>query len=124
MGSHFTPKVRATIIARDSDENGNPVCTWCGGVVRIEWGNYSLQHRRARGMGGSRRGDTGQAHNGTLVHGSATTGCHAYIETHPQEAAERGFRVSQHANPTNVALIDADGLVWRLDPDGTRTLIT
>lgn len=119
--SHFTPKTRWVIIRRDSDDNDNPVCQWCGGVVRVEWGEYSLQHRRARGMGGSKLKDTGQAQNGTLVHGSATTGCHHYIESHPDEAAERGFRIRQGQNPLTVPLVDANGTKWWLRADGTRT---
>lgn len=118
MAGEFTPKVRWLIINRDSDEHGNPVCTWCGGVVRVEWGEYSLQHRRARGMGGSRLKDTGQAQNGTLVHGSATTGCHHYIESHPQEAAERGFRIRQGDNPASIPLRTWDGRLLFLTIDG------
>lgn len=119
--SHFTPKTRWLIIRRDSDDNDNPVCQWCGGAVRVEWGEYSLQHRRARGMGGSKLKDTGQAQNGTLVHGCATTGCHHYIESHPDEAAERGFRIRQGQNPLTVPLVDANGTKWWLRADGTRT---
>lgn len=121
MTSAFTPKVRWIIINRDSDDEGNPVCTWCGGVVRIEWGEYSLQHRRARAMGGSRLKDTGQPQNGTLLHGSATTGCHSHVERNPQEAADRGFRIRQGQNPLTAPIIDADGHRWWLRADGTKT---
>lgn len=109
MTSAFTPKVRWIIIGRDSDEWGIPICQWCGKSVVIDWGRYSLQHRRARGMGGSKLKDTGQAHNGVLVHGSATTGCHHDIESHPDEAAARGFRIPQGSNPARIPIITWDG---------------
>lgn len=118
MSSHFTPKVRWLIINRDSDETGQAVCQWCGRPVRIEWGHYSLQHRRARGMGGSKLKDTGQAQNGALVHGSATTGCHQYIESHPEEAAERGFRIRQGDNPASIPIRTWDGRLLFLTVDG------
>ena len=114
----FTPKVRWIIIGRDTDEHGVPRCLWCGEPVVIDWGEYSLQHRRARGMGGSKLADTGQAHNGALVHGSATTGCHHYIESHPKEAAARGFRIPQGSNPARIPLITWDGRELYLTPDG------
>lgn len=114
----FTPKTRWIIIARDTDDDGVPRCQWCGEPVRIDWGEYSLQHRRARGMGGSKLADTGQAHNGALVHGSATTGCHHYIESHPKEAAERGFRIPQGSNPARIPLIRWDGRKVYLTADG------
>lgn len=121
MTSAFTPKVRWEIIARDSDDEGNPVCQWCGKTVVIDWGRYSLQHRRARGMGGSKLKDTGQPQNGVLVHGSATQGCHAEIETEPDKATERGFRIKQGQNPLTVPIVDADGRRWWFRADGTRT---
>lgn len=118
MAGEFTPTIRWAIIRRDSDVNGQPVCTWCGQAVRIEPGGYSLQHRRARGMGGSRLRDTGQAQNGCLVHGTGTTGCHGYIESHPVEAAERGFRIRQTENPLTVPVRAWDGRVLFLTVDG------
>lgn len=118
MSSAFTPKVRWIIIGRDSDETGLPICQWCGRPVRIEWGEYSLQHRRARGMGGSKLKDTGQAQNGALVHGSATTGCHHEIESNPKAAAARGFRIPQGSNPLRIPLITWDGRELHLTADG------
>ncbi|MGF3056187.1 hypothetical protein [Microbacterium sp. YY-01] len=109
MTSKFTPRTRWIIINRDSDANGTPICQWCGGAVRIDWGEYSIQHRRARGMGGSRLKDTGQPQNGVLVHGSATTGCHSEIERNPTKAAERGFRVAQYKNPAAIPIVTWDG---------------
>lgn len=94
-----TVKNRWIVIHRDSDHLGQPVCQWCGRWVDVLNGYYSLQHRRARNMGGSRLADTDKPQNLVLVCGSATTGCHGHIESHPIEAAERGFRLLQTQNP-------------------------
>lgn len=100
---------RAAVIARDLNR-----CQWCGLPVNVAGGDYSLQHRRARGMGGSRRTSTDQPANLLLVHGSGTTGCHGYIEANPDQARARGFRVSSGADPARVPYIDAAGRERRL----------
>lgn len=115
----FTPKTRWIIIRRDSDEHGTPTCTWCGRAVRIEPGEYSIQHVRARGMGGSRLADTGQPQNGTLVHGTGTTGCHGYITAHPTEAQARGFQIFQTQNPATTPMTLWDGRRVIRTPQGT-----
>ena len=99
-----TAAVRRDVIARDGSR-----CQWCGRHVATESGWYSLQHRRARGMGGSRRASTDAAPNLVLVCGTGTTECHGYIEAHPQEAAARGFRISSSADPARVPLLDHSG---------------
>lgn len=103
--------VRRQVIERDGSR-----CQWCGRYVRTEAGWYSLQHRRARGMGGSRRAATDAPANLVLVCGTGTTECHGYIESHPAEAAARGFRVSSSADPARVELIDAAGRIRLLEP--------
>ena len=115
-----TPKTRRVVIERDSTDFHGPTCQWCGRVVDVQSGFYSLQHRRARGMGGSRLPDTNQPQNLVLVCGSATTGCHGFIESHPHVAAERGFRLAQSMNPAHCALVDYRGNAWWLTPDGRR----
>lgn len=109
----FAVRTRRAVIDRD-----HGLCQWCGELVSVD--DYSLQHRRARGMGGSRSTVTNSAANGVVVHGSGTTGCHGYIESHPVEAAERGFRVRQSDDPRMVPLIDWRGHAWWLTVDGRR----
>lgn len=121
-----TAKVRRQVIERDVDEEGYPTCQWCGSGVRIEWGQYSLQHRRARGMGSPNFPDKNLPQNLVLVHGSATTGCHSDIESHRDHEADdparvRGFRLGRVGNPAHIPLIDWAGRAWLLNPDGTRT---
>jgi hypothetical protein len=116
-----TPKTRALVIARD-----NSICAWCGLYVDTTTGWYSLQHRRARGMGGSRLPDTDQPQNLVLVHGTGTTLCHGEIESKRAEAVRRGFNVQQGNDPTVVPLLVHSGPAgfWvRLDAEGGREQI-
>ncbi|WNM65701.1 HNH endonuclease [Arthrobacter phage Vulpecula] len=108
-------EVRRQVIARDLSK-----CQWCGRHVRTESGWYSLQHRRARGMGGSRDAATNQAGNLVLVCGTGTTECHGWIEAQPAQAIARGFRIAAGATPSRVPLVDWTGREWLLQDDGTK----
>lgn len=111
-----TPATRRLVIERDST-HGVPHCQWCGAPIGS--GEYSLQHRRARGMGGSRDASTNLAANLVLMCGTGTTGCHGHVESHPREALDRGFRVSQGATPSRIAILTATrGLVLLDDVGG------
>lgn len=94
--------VRTAVLARAGDR-----CERCGHTLKDPWRGYSLQHRRARGMGGSRRADTNSAVNLGALCGSATTpdGCHHWVESHPVEAAAEGWRVAQHEDPAAVPVL-------------------
>lgn len=106
MNGAFSVKVRRQILDRD-----DCACAICG-VLVVDPTNYcllqaySLQHRRARGMGGSRDKATATAANGVTLCGHATSqsGCHAMVETHPQWALSRGYRVPQGIDPATVPL--------------------
>jgi hypothetical protein len=58
-------------------------------------GPFEIQHRRARGMGGSRAEDINSPANLVLL--CAT--CHRHIEAHPVGAESAGFRVRQGKDP-------------------------
>lgn len=110
-----TVKTRKAVIERDRS-----ICQWCGRYCDTT-GDYSLQHRRARGMGGSKRPETDLPGNLVLVHGSGTTGCHGAIESQRAEAVRRGFNVPQHLTPAKVPLLVHSGPAgrWvRFDDDG------
>jgi hypothetical protein len=52
----------------------------------------NIHHRRARGMGGTKT----QIHTAEwLLHlcGSGTTGCHGYIEAHPEISYSKGWKL-------------------------------
>lgn len=111
--SAFTPKTRRLVIERDGG-----MCQWCGELVRSD--DYSLQHRRARGMGGSKDPVSSSPSNAVLMCGSGTTGCHGFVEANPVVAEGRGFRVRQGADPRHVPLWSWRGEWWFLLPDGSR----
>ncbi|WPM94283.1 HNH endonuclease [Arthrobacter phage Marchesin] len=111
----ISPAVRAAVIARDLS-----TCQWCGRHVRTESGWYSIQHRRARGMGGSRSQATNQPANLLLVCGTGTTECHGWIEAHPVEALARGFRISSSASPDRIPYEDYTGREWILNNDARK----
>lgn len=98
----FSKATRLAIIGRD-----NGMCAGCGRTVADpETGRpvaqFSIQHRRARGMGGSSDVVTGSAVNGLLLCGTGTTGCHGHTESHPDWARERGYRVDSWDSPETV----------------------
>jgi hypothetical protein len=77
-------------------------CVRCGGAL---WGtrglDFSVQHRRARGAGGTSRPDTSAPQNGLALCGSGggDSGCHSYIESHRQEARDHGWAIRQRQDP-------------------------
>lgn len=80
-------------------------CARCSGALWGERGfDYSIQHRRARGAGGTQRPDTNAIHNGIALCGSGTTGCHGWVEGHRTEAEDNGWAVDQNGDPLKVAV--------------------
>lgn len=84
-------------------ERDGRCCVRCGGAL---WGvrgrDYSIQHRRARGAGGSRREDTNQPQNLLSTCGSATSGCHGLMERLRNEAREMGWAIRQSDDPLQI----------------------
>jgi hypothetical protein len=105
-------------IVWERDENR---CQWCGRLLRRDVDVTSLQHRRPRGMGGSRRPDANEPQNLVLMCGTGTTECHGHVEKNRLEAFESGFLIRQHDDPLNIPLQSYDRRWWRLNADGTRT---
>jgi hypothetical protein len=118
--SRVTEHVRETVLDR-----ADQMCERCGKYLDPFF--YSLQHRRARGMGSSRRPDTNSPANLIALCGSATTpgGCHQWVESHPDEARAEGMRIGQRENPLEVPVklwygwvsLDALGNATRLEKD-------
>lgn len=84
----FSPEVKEIILARSygACEVMLPGCTQRG---------EEIQHRRARGMGSTRRLSTNAASNGLMICRS----CHNLVEGSPLLAAEKGWRITQTSDP-------------------------
>lgn len=108
-------KVRALVLQRAEGR-----CERCG--VNLDGFFYSLQHRRARGMGGSSRSGTNLAGNLVALCGSATTGCHGYIEANPDAAACDGLRIRQGDDPLTLPVRLRYDWVFLAD-DGTYRVV-
>jgi 5-methylcytosine-specific restriction endonuclease McrA len=98
---------RAAVYARDEGR-----CQACGIFVMREW--KSIQHRKARGTGG-----TNNMSNLVLMCGSATTGCHRLAENRDSVMLRRGFWVPSWLEPAAVPVERWDGTLILLNDDGT-----
>lgn len=99
-----TLATRNGVLARD-----HHVCQRCG--RRLDAVDYSLQHRRPRGRGGSSLPYINQATNLVAMCGSATTGCHGFITAHETIARLFGWAVSLNATayyPESVPVLGRD----------------
>ena len=67
----------------------------------------TFSHRKPKGLGG-----LWTPSNGIRACGSGTTGCHGWIEAHPEWAAEAGWRVSGTRDPATVLAWVWPVLAW------------
>lgn len=88
-------------------------CERCGKPLHRD--HTSRHHRQRRRDGGDRLA------NLLLLCGSGTTGCHGWVHANPQAATEQGWIVPTWANPANIPVRLADGYLWVLRDDGTKT---
>ena len=106
------PKTREAVYERDGHR-----CIRCGAPSPL-----TLQHRRARGMGGSSDPSTNGTANLIVLCGSGTSGCHGWVESHPTEANLAGWRVAQRCDPENIpVLYELEGISYLLDAAGCRS---
>lgn len=109
MSTGPTPAVREQVCDRD-----HWTCQKCGNYVG-PFGDFSVHHRRPRGMGGSLRPETNLPANLIFLCGSGTTGCHGEVESKREDAYAAGFLVRQGARPSSVPVLTHRG--WRLLAD-------
>lgn len=103
------PPATTQLIENRSDGQCEIGLAGCGRVA------VEVQHRRARGSGGSRRPETNQASNGL----GTCRSCHTYIESHLEEARVKGWSVRQSvAYPAEVEVLRLGTWVL-LGNDGT-----
>lgn len=99
-------------------EATTPNCVAPGGVLLgMQRGQVSIQHRRARGSGGTRDGEVHCLGNLLLLCGDGVRGCHGWVECRERAAAEeRGLWVRRGVTPPwEVPVILGSGRVVRLD---------
>jgi hypothetical protein len=94
--AEFSERARQAVYTR-SDHR----CAGCGRSSPL-----TVQHRRARGMGGSSSVVIGHPANGVALEGSGTTGCHGWVEHHPDDAALLGYRLTPGEDPLEAPYFD------------------
>lgn len=118
MGNPIPAGVRALVLGRDDYQ-----CQRCGLRIGHEgqiFRSYSLQHRLARGMGGSRLANR-PANLVTLCgHATEPGRCHLWAESRASDAEPEGYVLRHPADPATVPVLTVHG--WRLldDDGGTR----
>jgi hypothetical protein len=112
----FAPKlVRLIFTIRDAER-----CFRCGRHLRWEdrGHGWSMHHRRPRGAGGTSLLWVGMAANALTLCGHATSpdGCHAWVETHREEATELGYLIPLNGIQVaeDVAALRWDGVLVEL----------
>lgn len=107
---NLTKSVRTTVLERDLH-----VCQRCGEYVGIS--DYSIHHRRPKGMGGSKDPATNLPANLITLCGSGTTKCHGWVESHRSDALYEGFILHQAVVPELRPVKTYRGWI-RLDNEG------
>lgn len=94
----FTDEVKAQ--ARDRSKGR---CEACGCWLGEKGGQ--IQHRDARGMGGSRDPLTNSVVNGARLCGTPKTGCHGRCEARDEHMKEMGFWLEPGQNPADTPIV-------------------
>ena len=75
-------------------------------------------------MGGSKSPNTNSPSNLILLCGDGVRGCHGHIEQNRAEARLSGYNIPQFVtNPESIPVKYWDGRTYRLNNDGTRTVV-
>ena len=99
--SGFPKTVRDIITTRAGGR-----CEICGADAPEQ-----LHHRRARGMGSTKRPDTNTASNGLAV----SNKCHTMLESRREKALDMGWLVHQNQSPADVPVFRRGHWVMLLD---------
>lgn len=129
--SAVNPAVRRQVATRDEGR-----CIACGTAVvdpdtMQPYATWSIQHRTARGMGGTRNPAINAPANLLVLCGDGVSGCHGYVEHHRTWAQDHGFAVSRYQDPELIPVVHfLYGLAfltesgWEPIPQGPEGLLT
>lgn len=78
----------------------------------------TIQHRKPRRAGGTRRESINAPSNLLWVCGNGTTGCHGHMESYRAEALANGWLLHDGDDATAVPVLRWDGERVLLDDDG------
>jgi 5-methylcytosine-specific restriction protein A len=92
-------------------------CEKCG--IPLLGGLAQIHHRRPRGMGGTKRKESGSAANGLYVH----LKCHMDIESNRTAALDNGWLVQQFLEPADIPVKLWNGW-FTLAADGSLNEVT
>lgn len=101
-----TKNQRREVIIRDEG-----ACVKCG-VACVDpdtltpYREYSLQHRAARGMGGSKDPAINSSANLILLCGSGVSDCHGDVESNREDGRRLGYAVASHDDPELVPILN------------------
>lgn len=100
-------RMRANVVVREGGK-----CFRCGKQVAIykpetyhdlpvvkRVAEFSIYHRKSRGMCGSNSTDVNIFPNLIVLCGTGTTGCHGWVEANPDEAYRDGLLLYELADP-------------------------
>lgn len=93
-------------------------CARCGRHIATY--AASIQHRKPRGMGGTKDPSINSPANLILLCGDGVRGCHGHIEQHREEAKQDGYGVAWWEDPTIIPVKYWDGRTYKLDNKGGR----
>lgn len=106
-------RMRANVVVREDGQ-----CFRCGKQVAVyepetyhdlpvvkPVAEFSIHHRKPRGMGGSNSLDINIFPNLILLCGTGTTGCHGWVESHREQAYKEGLLL--HSGLSNPILTPA-----------------
>lgn len=112
------PKTRALVLVRDGYQ-----CVRCGKPCGPDIAPYSLQHRVARGAGGTSDPRANSPERLLLMCGTATTGCHGEVEKRGHHDNAHGYWLNSWQNPATEGVIyvseHGSGIVMWLHADGS-----
>jgi hypothetical protein len=104
-----------------SEETARIVLARCNGMCEVcgRAAMANLHHRRARGMGGTRRAIHTPSWLLAVCGMGNTSGCHGRIETHREQARARGWLLGPSDDPATTPVLHAVyGWVILLDDGG------